>query len=478
MNCTSKSGFILPLAFIISAAILLSATLLLRQSEFEFEQSGVASVHFCARDALRKQVPLIVDYLEQRLSEDNSTTFLQKTADPDSLMYRAHLFTGSGNNRIPMGSFLRDAPGGRVVFRSPVSGISLLCDKINVAPPDEPPLHMAWSLEDIQLAADSTTSVSWWPLQGWHWSPGLQSSSLAQVFNQLSGMSIDDIEWIPEQQPLEFRPEMSPAFTPVVYHVGLRFGIFASGSAGQREKVVRMRYYIDCGLWNPYNRELQFHGRNRPDPVFQVVMWNLPRLRITNITQGVSTGWIGMDDLVNPQTGAMGIHGWVRMNQGLAPAESVLIHEPDTKSQPEGLARLVHPSFMLGPADEVHVEFQPSERGISIACLGMDESTPLVAAQNGDGWFRVEDFTIDLPDMEFDRADAPQHPFYLEYGSLSFREQHVQMEISADRTDALVRLESDPRRKTIRSTDDFVAASGVYARDADQIRLQVHNRLE
>ena len=99
-----------------------------------------------------------------------------------------------------------------------------------------------------------------------------------------------------------------------------------------------------------------------------MVFWNLPKFRISNLSKGFSTDWIEMDELINTQTGAEGFHGWIRVKGELEPGESVVIREPDTKNQPEGLARTVHPAFMIGPADKIHIEFQQNEKGCSIAC--------------------------------------------------------------------------------------------------------------
>lgn len=448
INPSCHKGFVLPFTLILSSAVLVLTALLLKQAAFQFEQRAIAMAHVSTKQTLTQNVHGIKEYIEELFSEPLATTYLERDNNSLESVYRPKIYLQNGIVSRTLGSGTSDNDSNTLAFKSPVSGTLYSTELIDLSEEQElSPTRFAWVVEDISLTSNNRKSPKWWPLPKWRMSPLQPTKSVDHVFNEITGTSLGSIEWIPQNEPIPFKPIQSPAFTPVVTSARIRFGIFASGNVGHREKVIRIRYYMDCRLWNPYNRILRFHGRSTPVPEFQMVFWNLPKFRISNLSKGFSTGWIEMDELTNTQTGAVGFHGWMRVKGELEPGESVVIREPDIKNQPEGLARTVHPAFMIGPADKIHIEFQQNEKGCSIACLSMEEKKPVARARTGHGWFRIEDFQIEISNMEFNRADDPNRPFYLAAGSLSFREEHAQIQIEATRRSDQLAGITDPRKR-------------------------------
>ncbi len=472
INQSCHKGFVLPFTLILSSAVLVLATLLLKQGEFQFEQRSMAMAHVRTKQTLTQNAHGIKEYIEEVFSVPIVATFLERDNISSGSGYRTGIYLRDRINTHTLGSRSSDEDSDTVTFKSPVSGIIYNANLINLSDKKEfSPTHFGWALEDISLSSNNRKATDWWPLPEWQMGPIKPADSVDHVFKEITGTSLDSIDWIPQDHPIPFNPQKSPAFTPVVTSAEIRFGIFASGNVGHREKVIRIRYYMNCGLWNPYSRVLRFHGRSTPAPGFQMVFWNLPKFRISNLSKGFSTDWIEMDELINTQTGAEGFHGWIRVKGELEPGESIIIREPDTKNQPEGLARTVHPAFMIGPADRIHVEFQQNEKGCSIACLSLEEDNPVASARTGRGWFRIEDFHVDMPDMEFNRADDPNRPFYLAAGSLSFREEHAQVQMGATRRSGYLEGTTDPRRRVFNEHAHDIDCAGNDVPDKDLLNF-------
>jgi hypothetical protein len=246
----------------------------------------------------------------------------------------------------------------------------------------------------------------------------------------------------------------------VVTSLTIRFGIFASGTSGTREKVVRIRYYLEGSIWNPYNRVLGMHGAESLQPAFTLVWQGLPKLRIRNLSKGMVTAWISLDEVFNTRTGARGMSGWIRTPGILRPGEVYAFSEPDQKYQPEGLARTIHPSFSVGPADRVILEFSHTGTAATAACLVLDESKPIEAAETGRYWFAFRGVPIELPEIELSRADQLPAPFYLHGGSLDFRKKNCQYQIQFMRPHSTFQLPTDPRRKQLSFDASHLNASG------------------
>ena len=267
-------------------------------------------------------------------------------------------------------------------------------------------------------------------------------------------------EWVAADEALPFSPESSPALVPVVISLSARFGIFASGALGSRQKEIRIRTYLEGALWNPYNRPIRLHNRTGLQPVCQALIGGLPALRIHNRSQGISTGWLEPDASTNSQGGAPGLHGWIRLPPLLAPGEIYYLQEPDSKSQPEGLARTLHPGFAVGPGDSVDIEFEKTPHSLMAALVDLSESDPLKAAQQGRSWFKALGKAPVPGPIRFARADAGERPFYLAEGSLAFRREQCQLLAGFVRGESTWDGLLDPRRQELPFGETLMDASG------------------
>jgi hypothetical protein len=265
---------------------------------------------------------------------------------------------------------------------------------------------------------------------------------------------------VPAGEPLVMDLHNPASPLPVVGALELRFGVFASGRVRSREKTVRVRFYIGGALWNPYNRDLVTHPGRGSSPVFRVVFWNLPEIRIHNRSRGLSSGWLPLDRAANSHTGSTGFDAWIRLPERIPAGETAGFTEPDADWQPQGLARTLHPGFLVGPADSIEIEWRQPAGGLHAACLPLQTGDPFQAALDGEGWWRAEGFQTALPGQRYRRADAGPRPFFLHGGSLSFRRRNARVALTFRAGPAALDLLADPRPRRFSGRYPWIGADG------------------
>jgi hypothetical protein len=459
-----RNAFILPFVLLLATTVLSLSLLTYRQARTVWEMEQVRSLHLRARQTAGHLVPVLLDQLSAALAQGGATSALIPESEGVSA---TALLDRSGSGTLLTLSGMEDDSRGSVTFQSPVSPTRFRAGLIQWSPENAADsVQVAWVIEDIALNPDLLSAPSWWPLPDWMLRPHDPEASQGTI------MDLPRAEIIPADEPIPFLPDRSPAFTPVITHAGLRFGIFASGTVGSREKVIRIRYYVDCGLWNPYNRPLLLHGGSGRRPVFRVRFDHLPEVRLHNRSMGISTGWINLDQAINSQTGEAGIEAWIQAPSQLGPGESLNLSEPDPRWQPEGLARTVQPAFMVGPADSIEVEFRTGMLGIRARFMAMD------SGPEEEGWFLAEAIPLPAQSLQFDRADESQRPFYLTGGSLSFRPDNTHQQILLERVPDHLTGTIDPRQSSLVPGQPVVSADGKQIPVEEIIYLRIQNLLQ
>ncbi|MGC9452042.1 MAG: hypothetical protein ACP5I4_11410 [Oceanipulchritudo sp.] len=468
-----SDGFILPFALILSSAILVLAVLMVAQDGRFLSSRGQEVLRKRAESLLRLNVNPLIRQLNGRLNGEAACSAL-KAIDDGPPELRRPVLVGAAEEE----TFLH-APEeglGRVRFSSPVSGFFLYAGKTVLSPSESPmQLTLSWAGEDIALSAPWESPFPAWPFPSWLHAPAQEEPSLAELLGDSTHADLAGLPWIPAGDALPYREDAAPALVPVVTWVGLRFGIFASGVSGSREKTVRIRYYLEGNLWNPYNRPLRLHEGEGLEPLFRLVLIHLPQIRIHNLSRGISSSWIPLDEAINSQSGARGIEAWIRTPGRMEAGAGLPFREPDGAGQPEGLARTLHGGFAVGPADRVRIEFKPAEKGPAAVCLSLAEGDPLQAAANGSGWFRLEGPVGEPSTLDFARADDQPAPFYLEEGSLAFRESNAQVQLILERPPPTLAGSVDPRRTGIRAGSAFVDAEDRMVEEGDLMVREIRD---
>jgi len=467
MMRSASSGFLLPATLVLAAGLLLLATTFLETGRHATDLAEQRLLHKQAKTVLRENLAGLRDILENRLAGGGATALTDSMRQGTA---RMQLITDS--RRIPLSSGEDTGAVSSAAFPSAVHGLELPAAWISLSKPDDAnAVSIAWSAEDLSLMAQSGPPA-WWPLPGWSFSPAQDTQSPGDVLDSLLDPGWRALPWISIEEELPFRPEFSPALVPVLCDTALRFGIFATGPAGSRELTVRIRFYLEGRLWNPYNRELRLHSGSGKRAVFRMVFWNLPDLRIHNRSKGLSTGWLSLDSARNDFSGARGMHGFVEMPPLLAAGEELAFIEPDPSHQPEGLARTLHPGFRVGAADSIEIEWRPMPEGIRAGLLPMDADSPVAAAREGTCFSALGSPPLAWPPLTFSRADESPAPFFLHAGSLSFRRDNAQGRISIG--NRLIESHfADPRRKELLPGIHFPDATGALCDSSSAISTEV-----
>lgn len=460
----------MPGALLLATALLALSVLLTRSGMLALESAEIEQRRHRTEALVRLNATPLVESLGAFLRERDTASALLPTADPGTLRQVAFLPGASGEIALHSHHPTDPAP---CLFRSPVSGKRLQADWRTLdSGSGSETARWAWSFEDLALAAPPGRPPGFWPLEDWFRTPLEPPFDLGRFLDQETLGTWRQGPWIPEGEPLPFRMESSPALVPVVLELSLHFGIFASGPQRNREKGVRVRYFISGRLWNPYNRPLQVHAGSRLQPAFQAAFLRLPEVRLHNPDRGMRSSWISLDDARNDLSGLTGLHGWVRLPQQLQPGEIRYFEEPDPRRQPEGLARTLHPGFPVGPGDRIDLEFRDNPFGMGVALLPLSVRDPPSAILQGQDWFRAEGFPGSLPPQTFRRADDPPRPFLLSGGSLSFRRDSCQFRIRFAWAPTVLKGIPDPRQRVVSPGTGYLGASGDWVNWGDHFQLQ------
>jgi hypothetical protein len=306
---------------------------------------------------------------------------------------------------------------------------------------------MAWTIEDLGLS-NSGDPPPFWPFPFYAVRPKGSAQSTAD-FRALWELEPGETEplWLNVVSPLPFSPEFAPALTPVLHSLALRFSIFASGPIGSREKVIRIRYFIEGTLWNPYNRPMTFHSGSSSRAAFRLEFTGLPRVRIHNMSRGLRTAWIDLNRAANEQSETIGISAWVDLPPAVEAGGYLPFTSPRPERQPEGLARTLHRGFLIGPADRIKLDFEPAGP-IGVVAEPLEANGENNPATGKRAWAVLEAPQEGWPELIFNRADAGNQPFYLPNGSLSFTQESAYARFEMRPTVDAGIPDADPRLQT------------------------------
>lgn len=470
LKTSRTAAFILPLALTIGTSVLLLGTFLIEQALFSREMQSHRDRHAQAGSIIRWHVPNLIGNLETILNTPYATTALRKDQTKENT-YSLIVANHSKEGRHGWKNLTSANPGTR--FKSAVADFHYNGDDIILSPAgSQSRTTLSWAFEDIGLAPANRPPPEWWPWKSWLTAVVAEPDPVHDSFESITGKQWNSASWVPDGSPIPFIPAAYPANVPVVTHINLRFGIFATGPVDKPRKVVRIRFYIDCGIWNPYNRPMRFHDGSGENPAFMVLFRNMPSIRIHNISTGISTEWIPLDGCGNPRTGESGIHAWVRTSRTIGAGSIRVLSEPDPQVQPEGLARTIHPAFLMGPADEIEIEFKRSESGVTVAC------SPIGHAPSGQApteWFLANTLNERFPTIHFTRADDPNRPFYIESGSLSFRPVNTHLQVLVNRPVESLQGLSDPRHQHLHPEHPLFDATGKKIPYESLLNSQISN---
>lgn len=473
-----KAGFILPLSLVLGTGMLVLAVLAVRMESETLFMADTEILHLRAESSLHQNLAGLVDLITLQILHNEAASALVSIPDLEMEGVTQVLVSpDQTTEHTPLHSL--DGTMG-VLFQSGSRGRPLLAGLEPLNPGregDRIQLSLAWTAEDMGLQESAVAMPSFWPLPGWDYAPTEEPVNIGALMDEATLGDWRAGPWIPWTEAFAMIPEASPSFVPVVRRLGVQFGIFASGNRLNGEKVIRIRYYLDGEIWNPYNRPLHLHPGSGLRAQFTVLFWNLPEVRIHNRSMGLSTEWIPLDAAENANSGARGIRGWIRTPGIMPSGGSLSFEEPDPRYQPEGLARTLHPGLLVRPADRIEIEFRQGPGGIYAACLPIEDEEPMEAALEGHGWHRIESFPAEWPELPFSRADEGDRPFLLEDGSLSFRRENTQIRLDLVQSTDLVSAGIDPRRRHFHFLEAVPDSSGIWHPGSRLLQLQVHNQL-
>ncbi|NBD37407.1 MAG: hypothetical protein GVY10_02430 [Verrucomicrobia bacterium] len=466
-----RKAFALPLVLLLSAGLLVLAVLSLKDTAAEARRERIARIHEETRQRLRLQLPALLSLLEQRLGSPPAASAVL-SAEASLLAVAV-----TPERRRPLYSLPAEAArGGAEVagfvserFRMPLQAFWLPLP----GEADGPRHSLAFAFEDLGLGSGGDPPA-WYPLPGWSHAPLATLAEREELHRNLFPDALP-LPLPPGRGELRFLPEVTPPLAPVLREVRLRFGLFAAGALAHREKEVRLRYFMQGVLWNPWNRPLRLYDQNGGAAFARLALTGLPAVRIENRTRGRASGWLALDEAANAHTGKQGLSAWVEGPAVLAPGERLTFTIPDPSRQAEGLARTVHPAFPVGPADAIQLEWKRSPDGVGLTLLPFAEEDPVAAARAGKGWLRWEAFPLTFPELAFSRADETPGPFFLHGGSLSFRFDSAQIEVQLAHAGKLEKLEVDPRRPLVNAAASYATPAGKSDSGADWIRASVRN---
>lgn len=412
-RCRPK-GNILPFMIILMGSLLVVSTLLLKHSQGRLERSHLKARHLRLHTLVFHQAEMLRRYMETQIESGVGTSALiaQPGMNPKHF---SSFWIRTQTERDPLHSVWNsnDSAGfERLDGHSFLNG-----DWIPLGGNGSDGLAIAWSFEDLGL--EDTRAPPFWPLKTLAPAP-VSSAGQINALQKLweSGLPESAELWSPYTEPLLFRPSLAPAMVPVLESVALRFSIFASGPVRSREKVIRIRYFIEGILWNPYNRDMRLHSGSAIRPAFQMSVEGLPRVRVHNLSRGIRTGWIDLDRSTNDQSQVTGISAWIDVPSMIGAGESLAFTAPRPERQEEGLARTLHRGFLLGPADRIQLEFE-NAGPVRIRAYTLNDLPSQGIEEGPEEWAHLEAFGS-WPEIFFQRADAGDRPFYLPDGSLSF----------------------------------------------------------
>jgi hypothetical protein len=420
--CRGKAAFILPWTLIIatlSLAIAGSTARLLLQNLRHVQTRNLTER---TEQLLRWQVQSLVEQLPKVLAEGSSLLSRMDGADT----FQQHCLLQDEADSRPLCSSRHDGPP--IEFPSVLAGASLRAGWESLpSPKGFDHIDRAWSFEDAGLAAPMERPPLPFPFPVNGVAPVLPPAPVDP--GTLPQYIFSPSEDIP------FLPRLSPAAVPVVRLLTLRAGFFATGPPRSREKTVRIRYYLEGELWNPYNRTLRLHPGSGLRRIAELSISKLPSVRIHNVSRGLSSGWRRLDEISNQSSGKRGISAYLELPPQLGPGETIRFIEPHPHDQPEGLARTLLSGFPVTGWDRINIEWKSPETALHFEIIS--EGVP---------WFTADVPHPEYPRLEYSSAAYAEVPFLISSGSLSFRYTDTRFALSMAHKGPLAKKHLDPRR--------------------------------
>lgn len=469
-----NDGFLLIGTLALIFGVLSLATLTLWRIEQTVQPAQHADEQKQLQLFLLLQAQPMRDWLAIQLANPVAATAYLPTQNPDTIQ-RDPVLLISDADPVVMRSKSSDLPLQQIRFQSTCNRWQLPAEFVPImAMRGQRQLSWAWAIEDLSLAGmDADATPPFWPTADWRLAPIYQP---AQPFP--GWLATDHLPRPPLSDPsaaIPFNTADHPHSIPIPIELQLKWGIFAAGPESSREKIVRIRYYLSGKLWNPHEHPIALHTGSGNRNISHLAFWNLPDIRIHNLSQGMRTAWLSLDDAANAATGSSGIHAWLSLPATIAPGEIIEFNEPDARRQPEGLARTLHGGFLVGAADRIEIEFRSREGGVSAAFLPLDSTDPVADAKAGLGWWTINDFAADFPKLHFTRADSPQPGFIVTDGSLGFRETDIQTVLAWQAADAIVSDRFDPRMLVVSAQAAYFSAFELPLLGNQLYRLQIQD---
>lgn len=224
---------------------------------------------------------------------------------------------------------------------------------------------------------------------------------------------------------------VSPA--PAVLGWRLDAAIYATPLGTETNNcAIRLRFHLDLELWNPWQEPIPLALVNEGSrtPAWRWVASGMPEVNLINHSLGVETGFIAIDTAYNesrPQESLLA--AWVEPYEQFVEMDSAghwLLQEPHPRIQAQGLARLLHRSFPIRPADRIELRFRASPGRLNVSLSDYDSRIrPQEIDDEAANWRMLG---IPLRDFSlfFDRADQQPNPILRPGQSQDYRRHNAQ----------------------------------------------------
>lgn len=198
---------------------------------------------------------------------------------------------------------------------------------------------------------------------------------------------------------------------------------------------IRLRFFLDLDVWNPWQQAMHLDPaiEGNRSPVWRWVIEGMPEVNLINHSLGVETGYQPLDFAFNEsRPREERIAAWFESPNGvrvLEPGERWLLTEPNTRLQPQGLARLLHRSFPVRPADRLELRFRSNSEGLAFSLAPYDPAVLPQRQMVGPTYWRFSGVPLEDFSLLFERADQQPNPVYRPGLSQDFRRRNSQFRL-------------------------------------------------
>lgn len=367
-----------------------------------------------------------------------------------SAYIEAGLSVASEIARVDLMRWLKDEQvvsfDGAMMGRSGVSGLMRDASEIvwmessgTVAFPANEGFEINWSyrIEDLNLNHSMATPEPW---------DSIDEQWLAGLLRGKSNRALLD-------EPL---PDWVNSSRPLLLGWRLDAAVYATPLGEQTANcAIRLRFYLDLDLWNPWEIPVPLSAVNEGSrwPVWRWVIEGMPEVNLINHSLGVETGFQALDYAYNEaRPREERIAAWVERPGVVGEMEAGArwtLTEPNVRLQPQGLARLLHRSFPVRPADRLELRVRFPSSGLNFSLAPYDTARPPQSQNAAAVFWRFDGIPAEDFSLHFDRADRLPNPVYRPGLSQDFRRHNTQIRfefrIDPERINAWI-YGADPRR--------------------------------